>query len=288
MGHWSAILCAAAAVLAGCAIARAQDAPPVAATVERGITGEVQFIYDGPTLSATPQQDLDAPMLLRLEPDPGDATRYTARFIGSVEGDYDLRTLIQLRDGSPARDLDPLVVRVVSNLPAGLGTDLRDAADIDVKLQGGYRTRAIAVVAAWLAVPVVVITRRLLRPKRVVEVEAEPAPPTLADQLRPLVIAAASRELSVAEQGRLELLLYHYWRERLSLEGMEAAEAIVRIRHDAASGELLGAVEGWLHRPEQEAHDADRLSALLAPYREAPAVAEIELGVAERETAVAS
>lgn len=277
-----------AVVMSIVAAAWAQGGEAVETAVERGITGEVSFKYDHAALVAVAQQDLDAPMLLRLEQDARDPESYTARFIGSVEGEYDLRDLIRLRDGSPVPDLDPIVVRVVSNLPESLTTDLFDAADIDVNVSGGYRRTALLVVAAWLAIPVIVIARRLMRPKRVVEVVVEAPAPTLADQLRPLVVAAAAGELSVAEQGRLELLLYHYWRERLSLQGMDMAEAIGRMRRDDEAGELLACVEGWLHRPEPDAHDPARLAALLKPYGSTPAVSEDDLQVGEPETAVAS
>jgi len=239
----------------------AQDAPHL---VKRGITGEVTFTYDGPELEALRHQDLASPMLLRLE--RRDPSTYVARFIGTVEGDYDLRSLIRRRDGTPPADLDPLQVRVVSNLPDSFATDLYDAADI------AYTTRMLLFGALWIAVPGVVLVRRLTRPKVVEEAPVESPAPTFADQLRPLVEAASKRELSVEEQGRLELLLYHFWRERLAPATSDVADAIGRIRRDRAAGEILGEVERWLHRPG--AHDPARLEALLAPYRRADPIDE--------------
>lgn len=264
----------------GATTAWAQDEAP-GVTVRRGITGETTFVYDGPELIADPRQDLAAPLLLRIERDPDDPSRYAARFIGSVEGEYDLRTLIQRRDGTRTDDLPPLRVQIVSNLPDGAQTDLFDAADLQVGLTGGYTVAMLALAGVWLGVPVVVVGRRLARRAPEETVEAAPPPPTLADQLRPLVEAAAQRELSVHEQARLELLLYSYWRRRVAPEAPDVAGAITIIRADPVAGELLEAVEAWLHRPGEAHHDPDRLAELLAPYREARPIDEASLAHAE-------
>lgn len=261
-------------------LALGQDATDVAGArtvVKRGLTGEIMFTHDGPLLQADPQQDLDAPMLLRLERSSTDATTYTARFIGSVVGDYDLRSLIQYTDGSPANDLDPIMVRIISELPAGLETDLYEAADPDVELTGGYKRNAIIFVLAWLAIPAILIARKMLKPTAVEETVAATPPPTLAEQLRPLVEAVTNRQLSIREQGRLELLLYHYWQQRLDLHPTDMAQCITQIRNHPEAGELLRLVESWLHRPEGIAHKPDQLDALLEPYRSAPAIADHEL-----------
>ena len=255
----------------------ALDSGGVRTVVKRGLTGEIMFTYEGPALQADPHQDLSAPMLLRLERSERDPTIYTARFIGSIKGDYDLRSLIVHVDGSAADDVRPIMVHVVSELPAGMETDLFDAADLDVQLDRGYVRTAIMIGLVWLLIPVIVIVRRLMRRKTVVEAAVGPAPPTLAEQLRPLVEALANRQLSVREEGRLELLLYHYWQERLQPRPADMAECIRQIREHPEAGELLRMVEGWLHRPEGHAHKPERLDDLLEPYRTAPAIAEHEL-----------
>lgn len=250
--------------------------------VKRGITGAVTFEYDGPKLVALLDQDLSAPLLLRLERTSGHT--YTARFIGAVEGDYDLRTLIRHRNGAMPADLTPLDVRIVSNLPDGFETDLYDAADMRPAIASGYWRTATILGILWISVPLVVIIRRLMRPKPQQETVAEAPRPSLADQLRPLVTAAAARELTLAEQARLELLLLHYWRERIAADAPDVAAAIMIIRRHPEAGELLEAVESWLHKPDRAAHDPARLEALLAPYRAAAPMDERAL--ANAETAV--
>jgi len=254
------------ALLLLCSCATAQPAQ----TVKRGLTGGLTFTYEGPELIASPAQDLSAPLLLRLEP-TGKGT-YTARFIGSVEGDYDLRSLIVMRSGAKPDDLPPLPVKIVSNLPESFATDLYDAADLRVALASGYWVALISLAGIWLAIPIAVIARRMTRPKPVDVVPDEAPRPSLADQLRPIVVATSQRELTVAEQGRLELLLLHYWRERIAPDAPDMIDAIERLRSHSEAGELLRAVEAWLHAPDPSAHNPSRLDSLLRPYRQAPPI----------------
>ena len=91
------------------------------------------------------------------------------------------------------------------------------------------------------------------------------------------------RGLSIAEQGRLELLLLRFWGDRLGLGSLSADQAVARLRREPEAGALLLAVERWLHdrggaAPQPEQDVAERLSALLAPYRQAPAIDDASLG----------
>jgi hypothetical protein len=87
------------------------------------------------------------------------------------------------------------------------------------------------------------------------------------------VDAAIGGTLSVAERGRLELLLYLYWRARLALSGPQP-QVISTLRTHPEAGALLQAVERWLHAPvRQPAAPAQAEAAvLLEPYRHAPAI----------------
>lgn len=265
---------ALAAVLLHAGPLHAQDLPPV---VSRGVTGEVVFEYNGPKLQADPAQDLSAPLVLRLERDRDNSSRYIARFIGSVEGPYDLRSLIEHIDGSKPEDLEALNVTIVSTLPDRVRSDLFDAADLNVHLTAWYRAAMIGIVALWLCAPALYLWNRW-RHRRPVQVPVPAVPPpTLADQLRPLVEAAASRQLEVSEQGRLELLLYAFWRERLSLAGADLVDAIRQIRSNPRSSELIQAVERWLHHPDHSGDEQSRIAQLLSPYRNMPAVPDDSL-----------
>jgi hypothetical protein len=69
------------------------------------------------------------------------------------------------------------------------------------------------------------------------------------------------------EQASLELLLLHYWRDRLGIADAPAATAIATLRAHPEAGTLIRAVERWLHAPGAgDARPAEDIAALLAPY----------------------
>lgn len=280
--------CAALLATSATALAMFQDAPtapaPAAsaageprATSERGLVAEV-IVTDAPKgLRAKPDQPVSAPILVRVsEIERSGGLAHRVEFIGSVAGDYDLRTYLELGDGSPAQGIAPIPVRVVSQLPQNHGSDLFSVPGPPFRLESHYRTILIALAAAWVAIPIIVFVRRRLRRVPPPVIVPEPPPPTIADLLRPLVEAAMSSGLSIKEQGRLELLLLHYWRDRLGLDGASPSQAIAAMRAHPEAGSLLRAVEVWLHaRGSGAARPAEDITALLAPYATAAAPAEL-------------
>lgn len=263
-------------------------------TALRGLLGEFELEYDGPPLRAMPDQGVTAPVVVRVTPLPagdgaaygragtGSPRRYRVDYIGAVAGIFDLRELIQHEDGSAAA-LPPLTVEILSTLPPEHGTDLYASKDAVPLLRRHYRTALLIVALAWLAVPVVYLLRRALRRQPPPVEEPPPPRPTLADQLRPLVERAMRGELTIAEQGRLELLLLSHWRRRLDLDGLPPSTAIARLRTSPEAGRLLVAVERWLHtRDGGGARAEGDVAELLEPYRHAPAFEEAELGTGSR------
>ena len=222
-------------------------------------------------LRAKPDQPLSAPILVRVSQanaPESDAPRYRIEFIGSVAGDYDLRDYLEFSDGSPATTLAPIPVRVVSQLPANHGSDLFTVPEPPFRLESHYRTIFIALALLWLAVPIVVLVRRALRRPPTPVFAPQVAEPTLADLLRPLVERAMGDGLSVREQGRLELLLLHFWRERLGMHDMSPSDTLAHLRRHAEAGELLRAVERWLHaRGAGAPQPTDDIGELLRPYQ---------------------
>ena len=93
-------------------------------------------------------------------------------------------------------------------------------------------------------------------------------PPSFAERLRPLVEEAAAGKLTVEGQANLERLLMGYWREKLNLPELRMAESLARLKAHAEAGELLRALERWLHRPGGAMRD--EVSMLLHPYRNMP------------------
>jgi hypothetical protein len=196
-------------------------------------------------------------------------------FVGFVSGVYDLRDALEHADGSPADDLEPLHVRIFSQLPPDHGTDVYGLTSSSTTLAGRYRSVLMWGGVAWLSIPGFVLIRRAMKRKPILVVPPPVRAPTLAEELCPLVQAAHERPLTVPERGRLELLLYQYWQEHLGMTGMDQAGAMRALRADAGAGAgagaILRAVERWLHHPgdgkaPRETPD-ESVMALLEPFR---------------------
>ena len=184
-------------------------------------------------------------------------------FIGTDVGQFDLREVLVFDDGGPIDRLGPQMVEIVSNLSINAPSDVFLAEAPPVTIGGGYRAVLVLIAIAWILVPVMVVLRRLWRrpppPAQVIP------PPTIAQKIAPLVEMAATRELTVAEQGRLELLLYAHWQEQLGL-GLDRVQAVSQLRRHAVAGQLLRAVEAWLHAPQRTHPSKREIADLLAPY----------------------
>ncbi len=201
----------------------------------------------------------------------GAATLYDLRAMPMVKGSHDLRSALERVDGGPMDALPPVVLEAASIVPkAHRGIDPRP--DPAPPRLGGYQLAMIGAGALWLAPVLWFGGRALLRRRKAPAPVALAAPPTLADQLRPLVEAAIAGRASVDERARLERLLLAHWRERLSLAELSPHEALVKLKEHADAGVILRAVERWLHMPRGDGDGAPDIAALLAPYRGAAVV----------------
>ena len=257
---WTGLL--ASFLLSSCVL---QGDPVASAT--RGITGKVRIESDASVIRGRPDLDRNSPLLVRLarvEPMSDGGIACELEFIGVNVGVFDLREVLVFEDGSSIDALDPIPIEIVSNLERDAPTDLALAAPPATTLGGGYTATLVAIGIAWVLVPVIVLLRRLLKH----EPPVEPAPrgPTLAEKLAPLVESAANRDLSIAEQGRLELLLYAHWQDRLGLV-RDRPGAVEYLRNHEVAGRLLRSVERWLHEPRAHPPSRSEINALLEPYR---------------------
>lgn len=222
-----------------------QTSPSAVSQIERGITGTHTFTYDGPTLRVRTQRDADAPLIVRLKQTNDNA--YEANFIGTREGEFDLRQALYHVDGSLS-ELPSMPVRVISTLPNDQRSDLFQAIDFEPTLGGGYRLGMLIAAALWLIVPAAIFAWRWLRQPPVVAEEPPASVPTWGQRLEPLVTAAVNRPLSAEEKRQLELLLLHYWRERSGADALEMAVSIRELRQHPEAGPLVRNIEAWLHR----------------------------------------
>lgn len=246
-------------------------------TAVRGLAASVEVEY-APTLRARSEQLPTTPVLVRVA--RVGPTRQRVEFIGSVAGAYDLRDFLEREDGQLLTDLPALPVSVVSKLPPGHGADLFDSGESWFNWRARYREILLASAVAWACVPVAYLLWRAARRPRPVPVAPPPPPMTVERQLREALESAGARVLSVEERGRLELLVFRYFAQRLGrpdLETADAADVCHAVRETAETRPLVIALERWLHAPRGEdaarhaaqALDELRRTRLGAPAREA-------------------
>ena len=234
--------------------------------VTRGLTGHLVVVSEHGFVRGRPDLNLESPLLVRVANVRAESEgRYISEleFIGTDVGQFDLREVLVFDDGGPIDRLGPQMVEIVSNLSINAPSDVFLAEAPPVTIGGGYRAVLVLIAIAWILVPIMVVLRRLWRrpppPAQVIP------PPTIAQKIAPLVEMAATRELTVAEQGRLELLLYAHWQEQLGL-GLDRVQAVSQLRRHAVAGQLLRAVEAWLHAPQRTHPSQREIADLLAPY----------------------
>ena len=225
--------------------------------------GKLEVTLPGTLLEARPVEHR-APLIVRVaETRPrGEEIWYDLRFIGLVPGTYDLRTNLVRLDGSSMQNLQPLPVSVAPLLPDPHDGKLVEQTPSPLGRLGGYRTAMIAAGIIWALLFVPLVWRHR---KRVAATAPPPVEPTFADRLRPLVEQAAAGKLTGDGQAQLERMLLNYWRDRLQLGALDMGDAIRRLREHAEAGELLRALETWLHRPPGSG--TVDVATLLEPYR---------------------
>lgn len=247
--------------------------PLASATI--GIEGKVMYrVADGgPRLIARPvDRFADVNVRIADVTDDGKAKLYDLRFIAQREGRFDLRDALERIDGGSMGELPAAPVAVSAILPPEHDGELIAMQDVNAKPKVGYRATMIAVGVVWAMVPLGYMAWRLAHRKRR-EIIVPPAPPpTLADQLAPMVEQARLGRLDVAGRATLERLVLAYWRKRLKLGAVTARAALDQIKADPRAGELLNAVERWLHAPEGRGGSAEEAMRLLDAYRDASAI----------------
>lgn len=245
-----------------------QDPAPLASATT-GMDGRIDdLVLPGPELEPVPLEDTNSPIVLRIEQvfPHVDDWRYSFRFYGIVPGRHDLRDYLQRKDGSPMDGVPPVPVEIIPIRPPG--ELMRPSLDIEEPPKvGGYKWALIAAGIFWFAVLALLVFG--FRKKGDEQVARNARPPSLADQLRPLVTQAQAGELSQAGQARLELTLLGIWRKRLDLDEADPAAAMVQLREHEDAGALLRELEKWLHRPGS-ADEVD-VAELLRPYEKLPA-----------------
>lgn len=242
-------------------------ADKVASTSTVGVAAEIkQVVIDGSEIEAKPIEDRKSPAVVRVLGTfrHGSGYRYDLEYYGLEPGQYDLREFLQRKDRTSLESVPPILVEVTSRLPAG---QIAPSSLAPSKLPsvGGYRLGMSLGIAAWLLITLwLVLGGRRRKSAQAHSVRI----PSLAEQMRPLVMEAMAGRLTPQGQAELERMLLGYWRKRLGLVDADPVAALTTLREHPEAGALLRLMEDWLYRPEG-AGQVD-IAAVLAPYQNLP------------------
>lgn len=227
-----------------------------------------QIMLPGSELEVLPIEGSAPPVVMRIvEAFPhGDSYRYDIVYYALEPGKFDLKTLLKRKDGSSIDDLPSIMVEASPVLPPGQ-VQPNELTAVSSPYLGGYRLALWLGGIVWfLGLMAIVFVGR----KRKIAAGADGSKPkSLSDRLRPLVEAGIDGKLEHSEQAELERMLLAYWRRRMKLEDLTAADAIVKLREHEDAGPLLRQLEIWLHSPHKQ-EDVD-VAMLLSPYQNLPA-----------------
>lgn len=243
-----------------------------------GMEGSVAVVLPRADYRLRPLDDRTE-LLLRIDsihPVTNGLHRYQLHYIGFEPGVYSLADFMVNPDGSRPEELAAIRVPVHARLPDDHNGQLNLHVPDRFPFIGGYRAMLGTLGVIWIGGFVAyAMANRKKRPPAV-EIYEIPTP-SLAERLRPLVEAAARGELNVAGQANLERLLIGYWREKLNLPDQRMADALRQLKAHGDAGDLLRALERWLHRPGGVS--PEEVSALLRPYHNIPVASATRGGV---------
>ncbi len=240
-----------------------------ARTTTVGVSKRIeQLVIPGSELVVKPRNDDRIPIVMRITASfrHGTDYRYDIVYYGLEPGKFDLTDYLKRKDGSSTGNLPAIRVEIKPVLPPGQIQPNRLESK-PAPFLGGYRILLLVVAIVWVVglIALLFVGRR----RKPAADGADRPQLTLADRLRPAVEDAIAGKLTQSRQAELERLLLAFWRKRLNLEEMKAAEAISALRDHEEAGGLLRQLELWLHRRDH--NDSVDVAALLKPYQDIPA-----------------
>jgi hypothetical protein len=250
--------------------------PMGAVAATRAVSGPQSIGIEGQAIIALPSADYQVKplddrteLILRIEriERSGGQNRYHFHYIGLEPGAYRIADYLIRPDGSRPEELGNERLEVRALLPEEHDGKLTSFVARPFPFIGGYRGALMALAIVWVAG---LVGFRIVGRKKVVATTPEVIPsPTFAERLRPLVEAAASRQLTVEEKASLERLLMGYWRDKLALDEARMADMLLRLKAHGEAGAILRAIERWLHQARGGTAMAE-INSLLEPYRTVP------------------
>ena len=223
--------------------------------VPLGVEQAAIITYGGPTLVVKPFRYGVAVNVRIAQVTAQDGLKvYDVRYLVNRPGEHDLTAYLMAEDGAPLAGLPTFKVQGDPKLSKELEARVKETEEIGIQVWGHYRATLWGLGVAWIGWLLLLVFWR--RPPKPV-VTAAPPPPTVAEQLRQLLAGVEQGSLTAEQKARLEMLLLRSWREGLVPADAPMAEVLAAVARGERSGEALGRLQRWLHRPGSGVADAE-------------------------------
>lgn len=235
--------------------------------VPLGVEQAAIITYSGPGLVVKPfRYGVAVNVRIAQVTEQGGAKVYDVRYLVNREGEHDLIEYLMSDNGAPLSGLPSFKVKGDPKLSKELEARVKETEDIGIEVRGHYQATLWALFVFWIVWLFLLIFWR--RPRKPLVAAAKP-PLTLAEELRLLLGDLEQGGLSAERKARLEMLLLRCWREGLVPPEAPMAEVLAAIARGERTGEALGQLQRWLHRPGSGLSDAE-IAAILRPHLPAP------------------
>jgi hypothetical protein len=223
--------------------------------VPLGVEQAAIITYSGPGLIVKPfRYGVAVNVRIAQVTEQAGAKVYDVRYLVNREGEHDLTQYLMSDDGATLSGLPSFKVQGDPKLSKELEARVKETEEIGIQVWGHYRATLWGLFVGWLGWLLLLIFWR--RPRKPVVVPAK-APLTLAEQLRELLDELEQGGLTAERKARLEMLLLRCWRDGLVPADAPMADVLAAIARGERTGEALGRLQRWLHRPGSGVTDAE-------------------------------
>jgi len=235
--------------------------------VPLGVEQAAIITYSGPGLVVKPfRYGVAVNVRIAQVTERGGAKVYDVRYLVNREGEHDLIEYLMSDNGTALNGLPSFKVKGDPKLSKELEARVKETEDIGIEVRGHYQATLVALFVFWILWLLALIFWR--RPQKPAPVPPK-APLTVAEQLRLLLGELEQGGLDAAQKARLEMLLLRRWREGLVPADAPMAEVLAAIARGERTGEALGNLQRWLHRPGSGVADAE-VAAIIRQHLTAP------------------
>lgn len=215
--------------------------------VPLGVEQAAIITYDGPGLLVKPfRYGVAVNVRIAQVTEQAGVKVYDVRYLVNREGEHDLIAYLINDNGAALSGLPSFKIQGDPKLSKELEARVKETEEMGIEVRGHYLATLWALLVFWLGWLGLLIFYG--RQPKLLPVPV-PAPPTLEEQLRRLLTELEQGQLSPAQKARLEMLLLRCWREGLVAADAPMAAVWAAVARADRTGEALGRLQRWLHRP---------------------------------------